>query len=159
MLKMKRNLGWLLLLLLVPGLALAQTTGKISGKVLDARNGQPLPGANVIVEGTSSGAVADLNGDFFIINVAPGSYTLRAQMMGYETVRMQEVQVSVNRTSEIKIRMKETVLEGEVVVVQAEKVAMKKDQTSSVRNVSSQQIDALPVENMEIGRASCRERV
>lgn len=146
--KMKRNLGWLLLLLLVPGFLLAQTTGKISGKVTDARNGQPLPGANVIVEGTSSGAVADLNGDFFILNVAPGTYTLRAQMMGFETVRMQNVQVSVNRTTESKIHMKETVLEGEVVVVQAEKVAMKKDQTSTVRNVSSQQIAALPVENM-----------
>ncbi|HQI48631.1 MAG TPA: TonB-dependent receptor [bacterium] len=146
--KMKRNLGWLLLLLVVPGLLLAQTTGKISGKVMDAKTGQPLPGANIIVEGTSSGAVADLNGDFFILNVAPGTYTLRAQMMGYETVRMQNVLVSVNRTTESKIRMKETVLEGEVVVVQAEKVAMKKDQTSTVRNVSSQQIAALPVENM-----------
>lgn len=145
---MKRNLGWLLLLLLAPALVFAQTTGKISGKVVDSKNGQPLPGANVIVEGTSSGAVADLNGDFFILNLAPGAYTLRAQMMGYETVRMQNVQVSVNRTTETKIRMKDTVLEGEVVIVQAEKVAMKKDQTSTVRNVSSQQIDALPVENM-----------
>lgn len=148
MLKTKWNLAWLLLLFLVPAFALAQTTGKISGKVLDTRSGQPLPGANVIVEGTSSGAVADINGDFFIINIAPGTYTLRAQMMGFETVRMQQVQVSVNRTTDAKIRMKETILEGEVVVVQAEKVAMKKDQTSSVRNVSSQQIEALPVENM-----------
>ena len=146
--KMKKNLGWLLFLLLVPGMLLAQTTGKISGKVLDSKTGDGLPGANIIVEGTSSGAVADINGDYFILNLAPGTYTLRAQMVGYETQRIQNVQVSVNRTTENKIRLKETVLEGEVVVVQAEKVAMKKDQTSSVRNVSSQQIEALPVENM-----------
>jgi len=89
-----------------------------------------------------------LNGEFFIINISPGVYTLRVQMMGYETVLYQDVQVSVNRTTDVHIQMKPTVIEGEVVVVQAEKVAIKKDQTSTVRNVSSEQMEMLPVENV-----------
>ncbi len=135
-------------LLILPAMLLGQTTGKIAGRVVDSQTGEALLGANLILEGTTIGAVADVNGDFFIINIPPGTYTVRAQMVGYETQRMENVKVSVNRTTEVRFRLKQTVIQGEVVVVQAEKVAIKKDQTSSVRNVSAEQIDILPVENM-----------
>ena len=136
------------LLFCTTNLSFAQTTGKIAGKVLDAASGDPLVGANVLIEGTTLGAAVGPDGEFFILNVPPGLYSIRIQMMGYETVKVEELRVSVNRTANIDIKMKQAVLEGEVVVIQAEKVAIKKDQTSSVRNVSSDQIDLLPVENM-----------
>jgi hypothetical protein len=60
----------------------AQTTGKVAGRITDKENGQGLPGANVIVEGTNRGAVADLSGDFYILNVPRGVYVLRVQMLG-----------------------------------------------------------------------------
>ncbi|NOY77407.1 MAG: TonB-dependent receptor [Calditrichaeota bacterium] len=126
----------------------AQTTGKIVGRVVDQQNGQPLPGANVLVEGTTRGAAADTKGNFFIINLPPGVYTLRVQMLGYETVRVEKLRVSVNRTTNVTVKMKPTVIKGQVVVVEAPKVAIKKDQTSSVRNVSSDEIKVLPVENV-----------
>ncbi|MDZ7338773.1 MAG: TonB-dependent receptor, partial [candidate division KSB1 bacterium] len=126
----------------------AQTTGKIVGKVVDATTGVPLPGVNVVVEGTARGAATDENGQFFILNMPPGTYTLRAMMIGYEAVRLQNVHVSVNRTEEVAIRLSPTVLEGKEVVVQAERVVIKKDQTSSIRNVSSELMDILPVENV-----------
>ncbi len=127
---------------------LAQTTGKIVGRVMDQKNGQPLPGANVLVEGTTRGAATDTKGNFFIINLPPGVYTLRVQMLGYETVRVEKLRVSVNRTTNVTVKMKPTVIQGQVVVVEAPKVTMKKDQTSSVRNVSSDEIKVLPVENV-----------
>jgi outer membrane cobalamin receptor len=126
----------------------AQTTGKIVGRVVDQQNGQPLPGANVLVEGTTRGAAADTKGNFFIINLPPGVYTLRVQMLGYKTVRVEKLRVSVNRTTNVTVKMKPTVIKGQVVVVEAPKVAVKKDQTSSVRNVSSDEIKVLPVENV-----------
>jgi outer membrane receptor for ferrienterochelin and colicin len=146
--KKYRPIWPLFILLCLPALLLAQTTGKINGKITDSQTGEGLPGANLILEGTPMGCVTDFNGDFFIINVPPGTYTLRAQMIGYEVQRMTNVQVSVNRTSEYKFRLKQTVLQGEEVVIHAEKISVKKDQTSSVRNVSSEQIDFLPVESM-----------
>jgi outer membrane receptor protein involved in Fe transport len=139
---------WVLLLIITLSSAYAQTTGKILGKVTDARTGEPVLGANIVLEGTSQGAVADHKGEFFILNVPPGSYTLRLRMIGYESVRMENIQVSVNRTSNVQFKLNATMLQGEEVTVQAEKIVMKKDQTSSVRNVSSEQIDILPVENM-----------
>jgi outer membrane receptor protein involved in Fe transport len=126
----------------------AQTTGKIAGKVTDRDTGDPLPGTNVVIEGTTMGAATGLEGEFFIINVPPGLYTLKMSMIGYEAVRYENVRISVNRTTEVEVQMKPTVLEGEEVVIQAEKIAIKKDQTSSFRNVSSDQIDILPVESM-----------
>ncbi|MBN1479987.1 TonB-dependent receptor [candidate division KSB1 bacterium] len=126
----------------------AQTTGKIRGQAVDTNSGEPLPGVNVIIDGTTRGAATDINGEYFILNVSPGKYTLRATMMGYEVRVVTDVVVSVNRTTTIHFAMRETVIEGEEVVVTATKMAVKKDQTSSIRNVSSEQINILPVENI-----------
>ncbi len=138
----------LLGLLAISSLLNAQTTGKIAGKITDESTREPLVGANIMIDGTSLGTAASQTGEFYIINIPPGRYTLIVRMMGYETIRYQNVAVSVNRTSEVNLKLKATVIEGQEVVVQAEKAAIKKDQTSSVRNVSSDQIDILPVEDL-----------
>ncbi len=126
----------------------AQTTGKIAGTVFDAETGKPLIGANVIVVGTTLGAAVALDGSFYIINLPPGVYTVRVQMMGYAITKVEQVRVSVNRSTTLDFKLKTAVLEAEEVVVVAEKVTMKKDQTSSVRNVTSESIEVLPVENV-----------
>ncbi|MDZ7371020.1 MAG: carboxypeptidase-like regulatory domain-containing protein, partial [candidate division KSB1 bacterium] len=113
-------------------------SGKISGTVVDAQTGEPLPGANVTIVGTTMGAAASLEGDFYILNVPPGVYDVRASFMGYDTELRKQVQVNVNRTTEINFRLRQSVIEGKEVVVEASKIAQKKDQTSSVRNVSSE---------------------
>lgn len=144
---------------------MAQTTGKISGTVKDAENGSPLIGANVILDGTSFGAATGLDGSFFIINIPPGIYNAKISMMGYETQLIANLKVSVNRTSGLNAELRATVLEtGEVVVVQADKISVKKDQTGSIRNVSSSDIEMLPVEstgavvNMQAGVVQGRFR-
>jgi len=124
----------------------AQTTGKIVGKILDSETNEPIVGANVILMGTGTGASTDLDGDFMILNVPPGTYDLEIQMIGYNTVRNEGILVSVNRTFSTTINLTPTVLESEVIVVTAEKVAIKRDQTSSIRNVSSDDIKILPVD-------------
>ncbi len=128
---------------------MAQTTGKIKGKVVDAETGAPLPFANIMIVGTTIGAASDIDGKYYILNVKPGNYTLNFQMMGYGAKKVSGVVVSVNRTSSIDARLSETVLVGEEVVVVADKVSLKKDQTSSVKNVSAEQIEMLPVEDLD----------
>ena len=135
--------------LLMPYLLWAQVTGKISGRVVDANSGQPLPGVNVQIVGTSRGASTDMNGEFYILNLQPGAYILEFSMIGYQTVCLEGVNVSVNRTAFVNVSMKETVLETDEIVVTASRMAQKKDQTSSIRNVSSEQIEVLPVENVK----------
>jgi len=131
-----------------PDLGMAQTTGKISGRITDAQNGEPLIGANVIVQGTSMGGVTDANGDFYIISVPPGNYPVEARMMGYQSVQMEMVRVSVNRTVNLAFKMEPSVVKGEAVTVQADRMVIRKDQTNSIRNISSQDIRILPVEDI-----------
>ncbi len=141
--------GFLILFVILVAIpTFGQTTGKISGKVFDQKTSDPLPGTNVIVEGTSYGAAADESGDFYIINLSPGIYTVKVQMIGYKPIIVQNVRVSINRTEYLEIKMESTVIEGETVVVTARKISVRKDQTSTIKNVSSDEIEMLPIESI-----------
>lgn len=81
-----RATAFSLVLVLVAALAAnAGTTGKIVGRVTD-ENGTPLIGATVLILGTQYGAMTDPNGEYFIINLAPGTYDVQARMVGMEEV-------------------------------------------------------------------------
>ena len=77
--KTKRNLISLLGILLLPAAIFAQS---ISGKVTNTDTGEPLVGANVVVEGTDLGAAAQADGTYSI-QVSDGSYTVTASVIGY----------------------------------------------------------------------------
>ena len=127
----------------------AGTTGKISGTILDQETGQPLVGANVFVEGTVLGAATNLDGYYNILNIPPGLYTLRISMMGYTPMMVEQVRVSIDRTTPIDASLASTVLEtGETVTVTAVKELVKTDMTSSLASVSADEIDALPVQSI-----------
>ena len=55
---------------------LAGVTGKISGRIIDNESGEPLIGANIILQGTSNGAATDIDGYYHILNIRPGHYDL-----------------------------------------------------------------------------------
>ncbi len=141
-----RSVLWLLFLF--AAMTSGQTTGKISGHVTDSQKGFPLIGVNVAIPELQMGAVTDTDGRFFIINIPPGAYTVRMSMIGYQAQVFQDVRVFVNRTVTLDTKLEQTVLSGGEVVVTATAVQVKKDQTSSIRNVSSEQIKSLPVENI-----------
>jgi outer membrane receptor protein involved in Fe transport len=133
---------------LITTVCLSQTTGKITGKISDVETSEALIGVNIMLLGTNLGTATDINGDFFLLNLPPGSYNLSLSMIGYKNAMIEEVRVSVNRTTPLTLKMAPSVLEGDVVVVKADQVSIKKDQTSSVKNISSDQIDIMPVENI-----------
>ena len=133
---------------LITTVCLSQTTGKIAGKISDVETSEVLIGVNIMLLGTNLGTASDINGDFFLLNLPPGSYTLSLSMIGYKNTMIEDVRVSVNRTTPLTLQMAPSVLEGDVVVVKADQVSIKKDQTSSVKNISSDQIDIMPVENI-----------
>jgi len=123
-------------------------TGKIIGKVMDATTGEPLPYANIIIEGTTMGAASDMKGEFLIINVPPGSYRVSARMMGYQTVTMENVRVFVDRTTEIIFRLKSTVIDiKKSIIVVAEQPLIQKDLTATEASVSAEEIERMPVES------------
>ena len=94
-----------ILLLLLGSILCATTvwaqTGKIAGQVKDKESGEPLPGANIIIAGTTLGAAANMDGYYSIINVPPGTYNLRSSFIGYQQMTIQEVRVNINLTTTI----------------------------------------------------------
>ncbi len=139
----------ILYLFLVVSLLQSGTTGKIAGYVKDADTGDPLPGTNIIVEGTSMGAATDLEGYYTIINVPPGVYTLRASMIGYQQKRIENVRVSIDLTTTVSFELGTEVMDlGQEVTVVAEREIIKPDMTSSLSAVGSEEIRNLPVQEM-----------
>ncbi len=126
--------------------AWAANTGRIAGKVTDAKTGEPLVGANVVVVGTTRGASTDAQGDYSIANVDPGLYELRIKEVGYRDMVVREVRVRVDQTTFINIKMEETVVDiGQEVVVTAQRPLVEKDNTASRVYMESEQITARPV--------------
>ena len=88
-----RILQYVLAITLSTVLLMAGQTGKIAGRVTDSGSGDPLVGCNVMISGTSSGAATDANGEYFIINLVPGSYDVEFSMIGYAAYTASGVQV------------------------------------------------------------------
>ena len=124
----------------------AQTTGKIAGKITDA-TGESLPGVNIMVNETLQGNATNIEGEYFILNIKPGSYTVTVSYIGFKTIRVTDVQVSVDRTTRLDFTMEEELLEGEEIVVIAQQSLVVKDQTSASAKVSGEELLSLPVQS------------
>ncbi len=146
---MKKPIRSAVILLFVLGVHLfAGTTGKIAGVIKDGKTGEPLPGANILIEGTVLGASADVDGYYVILNVPTGRYTLRASMIGYNDVVVQDVRVNIDQTTQIDLKLDPTVVEGEEITIVAERPVVQRDVSASTANIEASQIEALPVQSV-----------
>ncbi len=98
----------------------AGTKGKIAGKVTDS-NGEALVGVQVFIEGTTKGTTTDVDGKYSLVNLDPGEYTVVFTYIGFATVKVEKVEVLVDKTTTIDTEMSEEVIEGEEIVVTAER--------------------------------------
>ncbi|MDP8206125.1 MAG: TonB-dependent receptor [Candidatus Electryonea clarkiae] len=150
MIKIIRFVTVLYLFFLIFGLPsiFAGITGKITGRVSDAESGEPLVGANVVVEGTYRGSATDLDGEFLILNVTPGIYSVTFSIMGYQSITFDRVGVSIDRTTSLNAELNPTLLEAApAVTLVMKKPVVKQDLTSSEAMVGAEQIEMMPVEN------------
>jgi len=138
-----------LLFTLISSYVYAGTTGKIAGKIIDAGSGEPLIGANVIIVETNLGAATDFDGNFFIINIPPGKYEVKASIIGYTPLVVQNVKVSVDQTTKLDFELQTEALEMGDVVIIATRPIVQKDLTSTQSNISGDDIKMLPLEDVE----------
>jgi hypothetical protein len=134
-----------LLLGLWAGTTFAGTAGKIAGVVKDAESGVPLPGASIMVKGTSIGTSADEDGEYFILNIPVGTYTVEAVLIGYEAVTQTQVTVLLDLTTPLDFKLISNPVElKKGVTVIASRPLIQKDLTSSTDIVIREQLDYLP---------------
>ncbi|MFC1569917.1 TonB-dependent receptor domain-containing protein [bacterium] len=124
------------------------TTGKIAGTVIDKQTGDPLSGANVIVDGTEYGAAADLSGQYTILHVPPGNYNVIVTVIGYAKVTVSDIRVNIDQTARIDVNMEMEAIEGETVTVIAERTGIKEDVATSVVSVTNDEVEVLPVSSI-----------
>jgi hypothetical protein len=126
----------------------AGTVGKVVGVVEDDA-GNPLPGANVVVEGTQRGATTDADGYFAILGVDPGRQRVTASMVGYNTSTVENVSVKADFTTTVDFALSETAIEAVEMVVTARRPPVEPDRTSS-RYV----VDIFEIENVPLIRST-----
>ena len=135
------------LLGLVHSAAFAQT-GTVTGKVTKA-DGSPLGYANVIIVGTTMGAMTLADGKFSITAVPPGTYTVRAMMMGYKAVEKPGVVVNIGAAQAVDFKLETTVVaKTQEIVVTAERALVEVTESKTSAAVSEQQLQSMPVDDV-----------
>ena len=134
--------------LLIPVMILGQSSGKISGTVTD-EDGNPLAGANVVLVGTSSGTASGDDGDYYILAVPAGTYSVRVDFIGYKSVIISKVIVSGDLTTDIDFSLVVSAIEGETVEIVAERPIINRSATTTTRLVGQDVIQSVAVRGVE----------
>jgi Ca-activated chloride channel family protein len=117
------------------------TTGTVQGTVADS-TGKPLAYANVVLVGTMMGAMTLPDGKFAIVQVPPGTYRVRAMMMGYKAVEVDSVVVTAGLTTRVDFAMGSTVVLKTQAVVLGERALVEVTESRVTRSLTMQ---AMPV--------------
>ncbi|MCK4352431.1 TonB-dependent receptor [candidate division WOR-3 bacterium] len=104
------------LMFLLPVFVMAESFGKIEGRVTDKETGKTLPLVNIIVKRTTLGAATGEDGRYFMVNIPTGKYKVMATMMGYKPVT-KEASVSAGEISVLNFELQESVIEMGGIVV------------------------------------------
>ena len=147
---MFKKMLYILLALMIPIFVFAQSSGKIMGVVTDKETGEPLPGVNIVLQGTNLGGTSDVDGYYVILNVPVGAYSIEATYIGYTSMIIENLRVSAGITTEQNMSLQPTTLElGEAVVVTAERPLVEKHVTQSVSKVTSEDLETIPVRGLQ----------
>ncbi|MCX6136187.1 MAG: TonB-dependent receptor [Ignavibacteriales bacterium] len=139
----------LIVLLIDPLAAVAGTTGKIAGRVVNKTTGESLPSTNIRIVGENLGSVSDVDGYYVILQIKPGTYQVKASLMGFSEQLVTEVQVRADLTTQVNFRIAESSIAFQEVVIKAERPMINKDETSRTSIVSSQTFSDLPVNSFQ----------
>jgi len=127
----------------------AATTGKIQGTITSSETQEPLPGVNIVIEGTTLGAASDENGFYFVLNVPPGTYSLKASMVGYRVETQSDVRVYVDRYTPVNFRLQTSAVAGEEVTITAERAPVPLDVSSTEAYISGDEAAASAVSRFD----------
>lgn len=135
----------ILLLSIFQFLLHAGVTGKLAGKITDASTGDDLIGANVLIVGTSLGAASDLDGNYSILNIPPGVYSVKVTYLGFESVIVTNIRITVDQTTILDFELSSKSITVDEIIITAKAPLIQKDLTSSKSTISREKIESLPV--------------
>jgi len=116
----------------------AQNEMRVEGRVLDAREGEPLPGVSILLKGTRTGTTTNENGQYVLNGIPPGAI-LVISYIGYNTIELPANSTRVD----VKLVSATNVLEDVVVIGYGS--VKRKDVTTAISSVSLEDVDQRPV--------------
>lgn len=126
--------------------------GTIRGKVVNAKNNEPLEFANIIIQGTLIGSTSDLDGNFIFTGIDPGFVRLVVSSVGFETTTSSEIQVQGNQTTFINIEVNEAAFAIQEVVVRQNLNAKRIESPISVLSIGVQEIEKSAGANRDVSK-------
>ena len=146
---MKKLLAVIIMTIVIfPTMLLSQSSGKISGTILN-EEGAPLGGANVIIEETSYGGASAEDGKYYILDVPVGTHTVRVDYIGYKSVTVKNVKVSESLTTTLNLSLEVSALEGEVVEIVADRPIINRSATNTTRLIDKDVIKNMVIRGVE----------
>jgi len=132
----------------------AQNTdnGIIQGRVYNAINNEPIMFANVVIQGTNTGATTDLDGNYAITRLAPGLYNIQVTYVGFNEKILYEIQVSNSRPTAADFGLEESTAQLEEVVVRASPFRKTEESPVSLRTIGVAEIQRNPGGGRDISK-------
>jgi outer membrane receptor protein involved in Fe transport len=125
---------------------LSSISGKIQGTVTDEQTGDPIAYVDVILTGTERGAATDERGNFYLLDVSAGTYTVEVSCLGYGTKIIKDVRVEIDQTARLYISLKQTPIEIAPVTVTSELPPVQKDMIGTTYIVRREELTTLPID-------------
>jgi len=147
-----KKLSTTLIFFLSSTLAIFSQNAIIKGKVFNPINNEPVPFANVIIQGTTTGTSTDLDGNYKISGLEPKLYNLEATSLGFRKAVVYEIQTFNNRPVKIDIELTEDAQLLEGVDITASPFSKKEEAPVSMRTIGVSEIERNPGGNRDISR-------
>ncbi len=145
--KSKKIILLTLFMLFITKSLFAGSYGTIAGKVYDQESGQPLLGANIILQGTQRGAISDSDGRFLLTQIIPGKYILEVRYIGYTSLILQNVMVTADYRTNVDLELTQGVITGPSILVTAKRPLIQKNVTGTIHFISAEKIRNLPIQS------------
>ncbi|MBG8555853.1 TonB-dependent receptor [Hymenobacter guriensis] len=148
------KLLYLVLFLLISFNGLGQSTGILTGVVRDRKTQETIPGATIVLEGTSLGVSSDAEGRYRLSEIPTGSYNVRATLVGYEPLLRANVVITSGNAAIINLELSGSSQQlGEVQVVGSRAIRVATAETPlSVQRINTEEIKSNPGGNFDISK-------
>ena len=127
--------------------------GVIRGRVNDKQTNEPIPFANVVVQGETVGTTTDFDGNYELNGVLPGLRNIRVSFLGYESKTVFEIEVTPSRPAVVNVMLSPSTIEIEEAEVVGSRRTNSAEAPLSVRSLGTNEIKRNPGGGRDISRA------
>jgi len=145
---------WIFISLIILGCqtGLLAQQAVLKGRVIEAVSNDPMPFVNVIVSGTSIGAVTDDDGNFQIKGLKPGFVRVQVSFIGYHSALSPEIEISNAKVAFVEISMEKRDAEIEEVTVSVSPFRKTEESPVSLKTIGIAEIEKSPGANRDISK-------